>query len=113
MGFLADPLAILTGVLVGLMLLDLRPSRVQTALLILATFIGIAVGANFQINVERGKYVAFLANRTKIVHFLDDKPAKLRLELTRFAATMLWLGIVRFGLPVTASGFKRHPWWGI
>jgi hypothetical protein len=102
---LADPVAIVTGLCVGLLLLDMRLTRVQTAVMLLGVFIWTAIGASFELDVRNGAY-NWVENQESTyrpgyttTHYLDDKPAKLQLELTRFAATLFWLGLIRFGIP--------------
>lgn len=98
---LVDPVAIITGALMGLLFLDWRPSRVQAAVMLLGLFIWTAVGASFEVDFHNSAYRWVEGNSpaTPGTHYvttryLDDRPAKLRLELTRFAATMAWMGVV-------------------
>lgn len=115
LGVFGDLAGIVTGVALGLLWWDLRPNRVIVALLFLMAFIGIAMGVNFEIDVKNGAYRGiFETSNTvftgamKTTYFLDDKPAKFRLELLRFAIAALWACAVRFGIPAAKNLLKNR-----
>lgn len=110
LGILADPVAIVTGAALAIFILDFRPGRIETAIYLLGAFLFIAWGANFQVDWLHGAY-SWVWNQEPTyrpgyftTRYLDDKPAKLLLELTRFAATLAWMETILIGW----KGLRRH-----